>query len=168
MSKNETVNKNNKTKFIILAFAAVFGIVLLLVGGDSLKSNENEEISAETEVPDAKEFEKEVEEKIIKLCEGVRGAGRVSVVVTLGSGYNAVYAQNSQSSGSGYRNEFVLFGNGSNEKPLVVGYTSPRISGIGIVCSGGGDESVRFEIISLVSATFEVSANKIYVTQSQN
>ena len=117
---------------------------------------------------DAGAYAREVEERIAALCSNIKGVENAKVVVTLSGGYNAVYAQNSQSSASGYRNEFVLTGSGSSEAPLLVGYSVPQISGVGVVCKGGGDPSVRQELISLISATLGVSSNKIYVTESQN
>ena len=170
--KNENKNLKKSLKIILLLLGAAFGIVLLLVGA---YMDGNKKISDDTgaedrleETMNAEEYAAYAERKISELCSGVRGVSEVRVVVTLAGGYNAVYAQNSQSGSSGYRNEFVLTGSGSSEAPLLVGYSVPEISGVGIVCSGGGDARVRREIISLVSATFGVSSNKIYVTEGQN
>lgn len=169
MSKNENITKNKYLKIILLVLCAAIG-VFLLIGGD-IFGGDSDDGDADTNspcVPDANEYASSVEERIEKLCSGVKGAGNVSAMVTLSGGYNAVYAQNSQSASSGYKNEFVVVGGGSNEEALLIGYTNPTIAGIGIVCSGGGDESVRCEIISLISAAFGISPNKIYVTRSQN
>jgi hypothetical protein len=146
----------------------VFGIILL-VGNNMPFLNKNDSINEEKqEFPSSVEYEKKVEEKVIRLCSSVKGAGRVSAVVTLGGGYSAVYAQNSQVSENGYRNEFVLVGTGSNEGALLIGYKEPDIMGIGIICSGGGDEKVRCELVSLVSAAFSISPAKIYVAAAKN
>ncbi|MBQ8140462.1 MAG: hypothetical protein IJ038_02060 [Clostridia bacterium] len=169
-------NENNKSKIngkiILLILGAAVGVLLLVYGsyaelaGDS-GENEAEGTSAELSM-DPDEYARETEERIAQICSGVRGVKNVKVVVTLSGGYNAVYAQNSQSGSSGYKNEFVLTGNGSSEKPLLIGYSAPQISGVGIVCVGGGDSSIRQEIISLVGAAFGVSTNKIYVAEAQN
>ena len=168
--KKERDIKNNKGKTILLLCIAAFGILLLLFGAymdreDKSVTNGNEQ-SSNVEM-NADEYARETEKRISELCASVRGVYNVHVVVTLKGGYNAVYAQNSQSSTSGYKNEFVLTGSGSSESPLLVGYSVPEISGVGIVCAGGGEASVRREIISLISATFGVSSNKIYVTEGQ-
>lgn len=170
--KNENNNLKKSVKIILLLLGAALGIFLLLFGSymDKEKKSADERESAERlEMSmNADEYAADAERKIADLCSGVRGVSEVRVVVTLAGGYNAVYAQNSQSGTSGHRNEFVLTGSGSSEAPLLVGYSVPEISGVGIVCSGGGDSSVRREIISLVSAAFGVSSNKIYVTEGQN
>ena len=119
------------------------------------------------EAPSVSDYEKEIEEKLIQLCSSTRGVGKVSAVVMLDGGYTAVYAQDSQTSGNGYRNEFVLVGSGANESPLLIGYKPPDIVGVGIICDGGGDEYVRLELISLVSATLGISPSKIYVAAAK-
>ncbi|MBQ7384589.1 MAG: hypothetical protein IJV72_07360, partial [Clostridia bacterium] len=134
--------------------------------GDDVDSADTQ--IAEAPSLDAEKYARDTEEKIAALCERVSGVGNVNVTVTLTGGYNAVYAQNSQSGSSGYKNEFVLTGNGSSEKALLIGYSAPQISGVGIVCVGGGDSETKKEIIALVSAAFGVSSNKIYVTEGKN
>lgn len=153
-------------KIILMLLCGTVGI-FLLVGVDGLNFGENNKSEESVcEMPNVEEYEKKIEEKVIRLCSSVRGVGSVSAVVTLDGGYTAVYAQDSQSSGGGYRNEFVLIGGGSAQEPLLIGYKQPEINGIGIICSGG-EEYQECEIISLVSATFGISPSKIYVADAK-
>ena len=171
--KNESNNEKKSLKILFIFLGAILGTGLLIYSSCAEKSNEkaaNTQSAAVVEGGelDAEAYAREVEERIAVLCSDIKGVGNVRVAVTLCGGYNAVYAQNSQSGASGYKNEFVLTGSGSDEAPLLVGYSVPQISGVGVVCGGGGDPSVRQELISLISATLGVSSNKIYVTESQN
>ncbi len=166
MSENANKSQKGGLKILLPAIAAIVGIGLLLIGNflNSEKKN-TENISPQTDpsAMDADLFALSVEEKIIEICSQVAGVGNVRAVVTLGGGYRAIYAADSQASGTSYRNETVLTGSGSSEKALLLGYQNPEITGIGIVCSGGDDPSIRQNIISLVAAAFNVSTNKIYV-----
>ena len=110
--------------------------------------------------PDA--YAEQVEKQVEKICGQVRGAGTVDAVVTLKGGYRAVYATDSQSSASGYKNNMVLVGSGSSEGAVLICYENPELSGIGIVCAGGNDPVVRERILSLVCATFNIPSNKVY------
>ncbi|MBO5845830.1 MAG: hypothetical protein J6Q77_04210 [Clostridia bacterium] len=171
MMKNEEKGRGKSLKIILLFLGAALGLFLIIYGGNADGSGgsevkESEDLSIDE--MDAERYARESEERIAELCRRVRGAGEVKVFVTLSCGYTAVYAQNSQSSASGYKNEFVITGSGSSERPLLVGYSVPQISGIGIVCTGGGNASVRQEMISLVSAAYGVSSNKIYVAEAQS
>ena len=89
------------------------------------------------------------------------------VAVTLDGSYRAIYAQN-QTDGSSSKKEYLLVGSGSSESALLVGYSPPKILGVGVVCSGGVSASVRGEIIALISATLDLPTNKIYVTASKS
>ena len=60
--------------------------------------------------------------------------------------------------------QYIIIGSGNDEKLVYLTEKVPRISGIGVVCSGGGDISIQNELISLLSAAFDVPSNKIYVT----
>lgn len=168
---NDNKNKNNSVKIIIIIIGAVIGVLLLVFGGYTQGNDDRDEDTKDQEkfsTLDADEYARELEERIAILCEQMSGVDKVSVTVTLSGGYNAVYAQNSQSGGSGYKNEFVLTGSGSSESALLIGYSVPQISGVGIVCRGGGSLQTRGEIIALVSSAFGVSTNKIYVTEAKS
>ncbi len=169
MSENATKNQKNNAKLLLPILAAIVGIGLLLIGNILGGANKTEREETAAKAPtemDAQAFAESVEKKIVDICSSVSGVSGVRAAVTLGGGYRAIYASDSQSSANSYRNQTVLTGNGSSEKALLVGYQNPEIVGIGIVCSGGNDPDVKQAIISLVSAAFNVSTNKIYVTGS--
>jgi stage III sporulation protein AG len=160
----ENVEKNEKSKLILILVCVAVGIVMIALG--SISANETEdsyEVFSSFENKDPSEYASFVEAKVKEICSGVSGVGDVFVVVTLEGGYRTVYALNSQSTQSGYKSEIVLTGSGSSEKALVVGYEYPKISGIGIVAEGGNSSVVKQKIITLVSAAFDISTNKIEV-----
>ena len=161
-SKKET---SPYRKWILPIAAAAVGVVLLLLGNRSDKKTEptgtDTPFSAET--LSASAFANETEQKIASLCSQVTGAGAIRVAVSLDGGYRAVYASDVQGSDDTYRSETVLTGSGSTEEGILIGYETPRIAGIGIVCTGGDDPTVQENIILLISAAFGVSTNKIYV-----
>ena len=98
----------------ILLGVALLGLLLIFIGNNGetdVKSDDGS--AAREEIPCAQEYARSVEEKIIKLCSGVYGVKNISVVVSISGGYDAVYAQNSQSNSAGYKNEFVLVGEGT-------------------------------------------------------
>ena len=165
--KNTRAKKNSNTVVII---GIVIGVILLLLGGGGSffsKPKESADVSAEVKEYDEIKYEEELVKKIEEICSQVKGAGKVSVAITLDGSYRAIYAQNS-SDGANVKKEYLLVGSGSSESALLVGYSPPRILGVGIVCSGGVDASVRAEIIALISATLDLPTNKIYVTASKN
>ena len=169
MSENVKKERGQYRRWILPICGAILGILLLVFGNQTQKSEEESgALLDNTEALSAEAFADATEEKIVTICSGVSGVGEVRAVVTLEGGYRAVYASDTQGSDTSYRNETVLTGSGSSEKAILVGYDAPRIAGIGIVCTGGDDPVIKQRITLLVSAAFDVSANKIYVTGGQS
>ena len=148
---------------LLVILGAALGILLLLLGSFNGVTEEAKEESGVTPNLDPTVYAEQVEAQVVALCSRVKGAGTVSAVVTLEGGYRAVYASDSQSSTSGYKSSTVLVGSGSSEGAVLVCYENPEIAGIGIVCSGAVNEEVKVQIISLVSATFRIGSNRIFV-----
>lgn len=165
MSEQGIKSGKRDKRLYLLFLCAALGIGLLIFAGGEWNSEEGEEasaISVMSREPSA--YAEEVEAQVIAICSRVDGAGQVSAVVTLKGGYRTVYASDSQSSSSGYKSNTVLIGSGSSEQAIPIGYENPQIAGIGIVCTGADSMEVRKEILSLVSAAFDIPSNKIYIT----
>lgn len=160
MEEKTKIKKDGRLFIFILI--GVVGIILLILGSGLTQGTAKEDKSAE-ETPDPDAYAAKVEEEIERICQGVAGNCSVEAVVSLEGGYRAVYATDSQSSSSGYKNSMVLIGSGSSEEAVLVCYENPRISGIGIVLSCREDTALKNNIVSLVSAAFSVGTNKIYV-----
>lgn len=161
----EKIKVKKDSKMIIFILIGILGLALLIFGSSStVFFGKGEETM--TDAPDPDAYARYVEEEIERICVGVTGGGKVEAVVSLEGGYRSVYASDSQSNSSGYKNSMVLVGSGSSETAVLVCYENPRISGIGIVLSCRESERVRNDVISLVSAAFSVGTNKIYVAFS--
>ena len=165
---SEFYKKSNKSwrKIILIALGGGLGIALLLLGGGFGRSGGEDTATAVLPTDSADAYAEMLENRVAEICSGVSGAGRVSVFVSLKGGYRTVYAIDSQSSASGYKNEIVMSGSGSGKEAVVTAYENPEIAGVGIVCTGGSDPHVQKEVISLVSAALGISSNKIFVASS--
>ena len=163
MLKNTIFNFKSKKGIIIIVALALVGALLLVYGKNSARGEQD---TTGIESLDPAEYAKEVEERVEALCNRVHGASSAYAVVTLKGGYKAIYASDQQSGNTSLKNSTVIVGSGSYEKGLLIGYENPEISGIGIVCSGGDDYNVRKNIISVISAAFDISSNKIFVSGS--
>ena len=171
-----TVGQMKKSgKLWIVVLGAILGVALLLVGGLDLPFGKNTEQQAQTQTDEQSELEvyrDQLSREIAALCAEVRGVGRVQVMVTLSGGYEYVYAQDVQSKTSdgsySWEENYVIVGTGSTQGPLLLMRLQPSVGGVGIVCEGGADPAVQNELIALVSATFGIGTNKIYVCALQN
>ena len=164
--KESLAERIGKRKLLLILLGGSVGILLLLLGSGwfgktAEKATADNTAQIEEEV---RQYKKETEEEIKELCESVKGVGRVTVAVTLSGGFETVYATESDSVGERY----VTIGSGSTQQPVLLYRTPPDVTGIGIVCVGGSDLNVRRELLSLLSATYHISTNRIYITEAKN
>ncbi len=166
MSENIIKMQKRDRRLWLLLPLAILGILLLIWGSIGGEQGQ-EKAESDRSLPDPESYARSVETQVEGLCSRVKGAGSVSVAVTLKGGYRSVYATDSQSTSSGYKNSTVLTGSGSSEEAILVCFENPEIAGIGIVCTGGGDPAVRENIVSLVAATYNLGSNKIFVAPAR-
>ena len=107
----------------------------------------------------------ELEAQLKTLIEQVEGAGKTTVMVTLESGEEAVYATDTQSGQTQNQETHVLLEDGSALTEMVY---LPKVCGVAVVCEGGGDVRVAARITELVRALLDLSANRICVEQRRS
>jgi stage III sporulation protein AG len=158
-------------KWLLLLLSAL-GIALILIGnGDWLAGRKEEKDATSAQVDPLAAYATSTEQKIAALCESIRGVDQVTVVVTLEGDVTYIYATDTESSERDgvveKHTEYVTIGSGTNEQTVLLTREYPRVSGIGIVCRGGGDATVRREILSLLSATYGIPTNQIYIAEAK-
>ncbi len=163
--KTEKSDKEEKTsqiaKWLIILAAAAVGIALLLLGGNETATNENTSTKA-SDQDELIAYQAYLEERIKVLCESVSGVDHVTAVVTLSGGFESIYATEYTEGNE----EYVILGSGSAASGLFLSRAAPKVAGVGIVCKGGGTPRVQDELISLISATFHIASNRIYITEA--
>lgn len=161
--KNDAEGGRGGRLWILLLLGAI-GVGLLLFGGAWEKKDAQ---STTTQAPDAeqelREYQAYLEQRVKTLCESVSGVSNVTVIVTLSGGFESVYATEWKGDGDAY----VIVGSGANAEALLLSRAAPAIEGIGVVCRGGSNDARRRELISLISAGFNLASNRIYVTEAQ-
>lgn len=154
-----------KARMLLIIGGALLGILLLLFGGGIAAEEEQESAPSPQEILSQDEllvYQAHLEERVRLICESVRGVGRVSAIVSLESGFESIYATEYKDNDETY----VILGSGSSASALLLGKAAPTVCGIGVVCEGGDNPIIQNELISLLSATFHISSNRIYVTGS--
>ncbi len=124
----------------------VLGLGLLLLGGLGGGEEEGETLDAEA-------YRRTLTEEVTALLSGVRGVGEVSVLLTLEAGESRVYAEGATGG--------TLTAGGEG---ILVESRPPRVLGVAVVCTGGGDPAVREEITSLLSASLGIGTHKVKVS----
>ena len=165
LKANGEGENGGKGKLWMILIASVLGITLILFGsGATTKKSEEKEAPENTSSNDLLLYQEQVEGRIKALCESVAGVSNVTVAITLSGGFESVYATEYP---DGYE-KYVILGSGSSANALYLTYAAPSITGIGVVCKGGGKDTVRQELLSLLSATCHINSNRIYITEAKN
>lgn len=143
-----------------LLLLALAGVVLLLLssGQGAGKAGQTEATGIGT-AAEAEAYRAALSEELTALCSRVKGAGQVSLVITLSGGEEAVYAVDHSGEG---RTDYVLSGG----EGLLLSYKNPTVVGVGVVCEGGQDAAVCRELTALLSATLGIGSNRIYISCS--
>ena len=138
--------------FILLALAA--GIVFFILG---TVNDEKPEPAPPAETEDGG-YAKEIETRVGELLSGIAECTGASVMVTLESGIENVWARDENGSGG---SEYVIIKNGG-ETAIPIKKLTPKIAGIAVVTGGAGTET-KLEVTRLLSALLGLPTTKIYV-----
>ncbi len=165
---------DSKKYYSILALA-VTGAALLIFG-NFFASDSDTSAPIENNVYNLEEISREYEEELTHLIEQVSGAGKTSVMVTMESGSETIYAKaetsderfsSDESSGDdifSYSSEYVIIeGENGSKTALVEKENEPAVQGVAVLCEGGGDLHIISQVTELVCVVMGVSSNRVYV-----
>lgn len=158
------LKERTKYSTVFAIIGAALGILLLLWGSFGFGQKEEKAVSSAQEI---EAYSAYLEEQAVRLCESVCGVSKVTVALTLSGSFEQVYAADKSSTAGGDTYEYVKLGNGSSAQLCAVSVMAPKVTGIGVTCRGGKNETVRAELTSLLSAAFGVGTNKIYITEAE-
>lgn len=178
MNENTAKTKFGKTfakltkikgfEWIVVGIATA--IVLLIYFSSSSLFQSGSSTDNTTTISSASEYANEIESKLSKVLSSVRGAGTVSVMVSLETSTEIVVANSKEertnnSSGSSSSSSTtiietpVLIG----DEPLILMEILPKIKGVIVVAQGADNIQVRLNLLQAVQALLEVDANSIEI-----
>ncbi len=168
--------KSKLGKGVLLAIALLLAGVIMLIMSEIVP--EEKSVAAESESStvqaDTDEYVKQLEERLVSIISSIHGAGGTRVMVTLESGSEDIYLHNydyGENSGSDGKNsferkdEYVIVDGSSGEQGIVVRQSEPKIRGVAVVCEGGGDQTVKQQIIETVTALLDISSARVSVAK---
>ena len=162
-SFGESIKTNRKLQ-IGLAILAILVVILCYFTFIRTPTKDKEPSSNSNVVAtDAESYAKSLEDKLEGLLSSVKGAGNVNVLVTLGSGFEYVYATEETvkqtSSGSTITSSITLV----SGKPVLVKEIYPEVKGVLVSASGADNVSVRLNLITAVQTVVEVPNEAITI-----
>lgn len=155
--------KENRTRL-----AAALGILamLLILLSELLPAQDAGRADTPTQAENSgtANYQAQLETQLEALIGQIEGAGTTTVMVTLESEEETIYATDTQAGQTQSAQTHVLLQDGSALKETVC---LPTVRGVAVVCDGGGDVRVAARITELVRALLDLPANHICVEQRQ-
>lgn len=137
---NEAVNSvkeyviKNKRSIIIFALLLCGIFMLIFSSSTATESPQNEQIEG------LDEYKKRLEAELADICSSVSGVGRCRVTVTFERGEEKIYKGSS-----------------------LIETRPPKVMGVTVVCKGADSDLVKAEIVGMMSALFDIGANRIAI-----
>ena len=162
-----------KYKYVLLILFA--GVVLLLWPAGKKASEERAEGPPVAASVTQEDFSvSALEEKLSETLSKIKGAGDVTVMLTVQGGSRQVLAVDEKSSrkadgGSETQSTTVVVSGASaaGNGPVLVQQLYPKFQGALVVCSGGEDAGVRLKLMEAVSALTGLGADKISICKGK-
>lgn len=166
-SKRETFNWK---KLLDQARKYQFALLILLVGlvllawpsgsGGAKTAAAQSTSSVEEEPFDLEDMETRLAESLSK----IQGVGRTEVVLTLAAGSEKILATDQEVTADSGQTTTVVINNGSSQETTVTTQIIyPTFQGALVVCDGGGNSTVRLNVLRAVKALTGLDANNISV-----
>ena len=162
-SVGKLVDFFRRYKFVFIVIAA--GIILL-----SVPTKTQKEKNAENQgvVGGEEDFSvAALEEELSAILSKIEGAGEVSVMLTVRSGMERIFAidRDCAETDEEYelREETVVISTDSGEEVVLIGQNYPTFQGALVVCPGGNDPKVQLALTRALSALTGLSSNRITV-----
>ena len=119
----------------------------------------------------AEEYRIDTENRLAEFLSRIEGAGEVEVFITVGSSERSVYAAAVKRSETPERREvdedYVIVSEGGSSNALLEAVETPEITGVAVICTGGGSPAVQERVYRAAAAALGVPTSCIYVTSME-
>ncbi len=172
----EKYSKNNMV--LLLVVVAIMAMIF---------STEKDEVVVQEQIIDeittTEEYTQSIQHKLTQMITSIEGVGNASVLVTLEGGISYEYATEERTSSDitqdvssdSYtrtqqrddteENYIIISGENGEQTALVKQQIEPEIKGVVVVCEGGNEEVVQYNVIQAVTTALDIPTTKVYVAQ---
>ncbi len=152
-------------RYRLVWLVILMGMVLLILPTGGEKEDQPKQETTQS----AFDLE-ETEIRLSQALSKIRGAGEVTVVLTVANGPRQILAQDMDRKGEEgeEKTETVVLSRGSgSQETVTVQEVYPRYQGALLVCAGGDDPTVRLQLTQAVSALTGLGADKISISKGK-
>jgi len=155
--------QGSKGRTTLAVFVGAIAMLLLLLS--ELLPKASSATGPAAKDTDARQYQTQLEEQLAELISQLQGAGKTTVMVTLATGEETVYAVDTQTGELQQQETHVLLQDGS---ALAETTYLPQVCGVAVLCEGGGDVRVAARITELLRSLLALPSNRICVEQRKS
>lgn len=167
--KEKLLNEKGIKLIVILG---IIGILLIMISSFIPEKKESTEKNSKN-LDTSDIYREETEKKLAEILSSISGVGEVRVMLTVESTEEYVYAEEVKKSKTGNvdnksqqnENKLVLIEQNGQKEALVQQIKKPTVSGVVVVCEGGGNAAVCESIYKTVSTALGIPISNIYVAK---
>lgn len=154
-------------KTAVITAVALIGVVLIALSSFDFNKKPQEQTAKNIDVTLdveslTKDYKNDLERQLEEILSGVRNAGNVDVMLTIGSTAQIEYVCNENTNrredGGEYSKQLA-----GSENPVIAKVNSPKVCGALVVCDGGGDPKVKEDIYKAVGAVLGIPTSSVCV-----
>ena len=168
----------NKNFVKIAVTVGIIGVLLIFLS-DFI--NVESSPKSEESVVSSDDYAKDLSGDIESFVKNITGDQKVSVLVTLESGTEYIYATKknvdtdvveNRNSNENYNNQtsdkteesYIIIKTDVGEQPLLLGTIAPSIRGVAIACESGANEAAAEKIRNAICVLLDVTESKVSIT----
>ena len=148
-------------------FMGIIGMILILFCDSSPKPPESVETAAFTE--ETEQYRRDTEQQLKEVLSAIKGVGKAEVMLTVSATEEYIYAEETDVSFDDGRTDekvrYTVIDGKECDEALVRKVIVPQISGVVIVCEGGGNSKTCEAVYRSVSTALGIPVSKIYVAK---
>ena len=156
--------KRSPKLLVYLTVAAACIVVLLLMRTPDEKTPEPAPEQTVPIVQTSENYAQELERNLEEIISRIQGVGEVTVMLTVGSTEQKVFAVDTSESDARSDSETVIIG---SKEALLQAIKYPEVRGVLVVCTGGDKAPIKEKVVNAVSTVLDIPASKVYVTNAK-
>ncbi|MDE6592387.1 MAG: hypothetical protein K2K57_04905 [Oscillospiraceae bacterium] len=156
--------KDSKRGLYLCAGLGLCAMLMILLGdGGKEEVSEVTDSELSEEALSEEDFIRRTEDELEGILCAIDGVGDTKVMVTAKGSREYVYAENESERKE--ERDHVILKNGSKEEALVKTVNAPKITGVVVVCEGGGSDRVKEEVVRAVTAALGIPSGSVHVSK---
>ena len=176
------LSSDKKVKVVVAVGLA--GMVLILLSTLLPQKSSGKQTLPIASSADTAAYAEQLEQRLERIIGQIQGVGECNVLVTLSGGSEYIYAteeksttKRSEDSAESNRSvneqdtgeqQYIILQTDDGEQALLITEIAPRIGGVVVACTGGGNETVANQVVKAVTVALDIPSTKVCVTTRQS